>query len=212
MNCFVNRRPWTALVISGSLLAAPFLLHADVDAESFKQLQSEVAALTESRDTLSGELRKLREEFSALRSENTDLKQRLTSSMSREYASRDDLRKVVEELREVDKRRAADAALVREKLEELARQLSKPIIVPTDPVPANHSGGGTKRPGDETQLPAEFYEYVMKEGDILSVVISEYNQSQGLKVRLSHVLKANPNIKDANRVPVGTKVKIPIIK
>ena len=52
----------------------------------------------------------------------------------------------------------------------------------------------------------------MKEGDILSVVISEYNKTQGLKVRLAQVLKANPNIKDANRVPVGTKVKIPVIK
>ena len=33
-----------------------------------------------------------------------------------------------------------------------------------------------------------------------------------LAVRLAQVIKANPNIKDPNRIPVGTKLRIPIIK
>ena len=104
-------------------------------------------------------------------------------------------------------------ALVREKLEELARQLSKPVAIPpsADPTPTRPSGTG-KKATEEAALPSEYYEYTMKEGDILSVVISEYNQSQGLKVRLAQVIKANPNIKDPNRIPVGTKLRIPIIK
>ena len=188
-------------------------VRAEVDVESFKQLQSEVSALTESRDSLAGEYRKLREELAALRAENSELKQRLSTATAREYATRDDLRKVVEQVQEVDKRRSADAVLVREKLEELARQLSKPVAIPppVDPTPARPSGTG-KKATEEAALPSEYYEYTMKEGDILSVVISEYNQSQGLKVRLAQVIKANPNIKDPNRIPVGTKLRIPIIK
>lgn len=215
--------------IKRSMLLKPILLavllgfpapagHAEVDVESFKQLQSEVTALTESRDAMAADYRKLRDEVATLRAENMELKQRLIAATSREFASREDLKKVVDQIQEVDRRRAADAALVREKLEELARQLSRPIPVPPSDLGSSrptNSGGGKKtadKGSDETSLPTEYYEYTMKEGDILSVVIAEYNQSQGLKVRLSHVLKANPNIKDPNRVPVGTKIKIPPIK
>lgn len=201
----------TGLCLGMGLLSSA--VRAEVDVESFKQLQSEVLALTESRDTLAGEYRKLRDELAALRAENSELKQRLSTATAREYATRDDLRKVVEQVQEVDKRRAADAALVREKLEELARQLSKPVAIPPpmDPTPTRPPGTG-KKATEEATLPSEYYEYTMKEGDILSVVISEYNQSQGLKVRLAQVLKANPNIKDPNRIPVGTKLRIPIVK
>ena len=74
------------------------VVRAEVDVESFTQLQSEVSALTESRDTLAGEYRKLRDELAALRAENSELKQRLISATAREYATRDDLRKVVEQV------------------------------------------------------------------------------------------------------------------
>ena len=210
-NHFAFRR-WVAGFLIGLGLLAP-RLRAEVDVESFKQLQSEVAALTESRDTLAADMRKLREELSAIRSENTELKQRLATATAREYASRDDLRKVVEQIQEVDKRRSADGMLVREKLDEIVRQLNKPVPLPppVEPSTPRQSGGG-KNPADDAGSPSDYYEYTMKEGDILSVVISEYNKTQGLKVRLSQVLKANPNIKDANRVPVGTKVKIPVVK
>ncbi len=210
-NHFAFRR-WFAGFLIGLGLLAP-RLRAEVDVESFKQLQSEVAALTESRDALTADMRKLREELAAIRAENTELKQRLAAATAHEYASRDDLRKVVEQIQEVDKRRAADGLLVREKLDEIVRQLNKPVPLPPPVEPSGpRPNGGGKGSGDETGLPSDYYEYTMKEGDILSLVISEYNKAQGLKVRLAQVLRANPNIKDANRVPVGTKVKIPIIK
>lgn len=210
-NYFAVRRWFVGFLLTCGLLAQR--LQAEVDVESFKQLQSEVAALTESRDALAADMRKLREELAAMRAENTELKQRLITATAREYASRDDLRKVVDQVQEVDRRRSADATLVREKLEEIVRQLNKPVPLPPAIEPTTtRPGGGGKNPSDDSGAPSDYYEYTMKEGDILSVVISEYNKTQGLKVRLAQVLKANPNIKDANRVPVGTKVKIPVVK
>jgi LysM repeat protein len=201
----------------------------EVDVESFRQVQSEVNALTERSDSIVAEVRRLRTELSAVRNENSELKQRIESSLSREFATKEELRKVADQLQKVENQRVADARLVQQKLEELARQVSKPIILPpSDPVPAPTKKprvtkteesstpeatptGGSKKPADDVELPSEYVEHVVKKGQTLSLIIEAYNKESSLKIRMAHVLKANPGL-NPKKLLEGQKIKIPLVK
>jgi nucleoid-associated protein YgaU len=58
----------------------------------------------------------------------------------------------------------------------------------------------------------EYYEHTLGEGETLSAVMDAYNKQHGLKIRLAHVLKANPSIKDPKKLRVGQKLRIPVVK
>ena len=212
-------------------LVAPFLLSlalvtpvhrtlGQVTAEDFKRVESDVLALTESRDLMRADLQKLRDEISALRAENAKLRSDLALA-GKDNVSRDELKKVVEQVQEVDKRRVADGKYVHDQLESIAKLASKPVVLPAveDPKPPKAS---TKRPAPEAtadktaddgpELPAEYYEHTVAEGETLGIIIAAYNKEHNLKVKQAHVLKANPKLKDPKKLYVGMKLKIPMVK
>ncbi len=204
-------------------LATP-CARAEVDAESFKRLESDVVALTESRDSLLRQMQELREAIVQLRTENGRLKGEIALA-GKDNVSRDELKKIVEQIQEVDRKRVGDGKLVHDKLEEIARLASRPVVVPPveDPKPPRgHTDSSTthkappdaqaKPDDDGPELPAEYFEHVVAEGETLSAIISAYNKDKGLKVRQAHVLKANPKLKDPRRIYVGMKLRIPAVK
>lgn len=209
--------------------AAPLLLslafataRAEITPEDFKRLESDVAALTESRDLLRTELQKVREEIATLRAENTKLKADIALA-GKDNVSRDELKKIVEQIAEVDRKRAADGKLVHDQLEELAKLASKPVVLPPveDAKPGKPHTEATKKsagelaakPADDgPELPAEYYEHVVAEGETLGAIIAAYNKEHGLKVRQAHILKANPKLKDPRKLYVGMKLRIPMVK
>lgn len=211
------------LLLSLALLAPRVSLRAEVNAEDFKRLESDVTALTESRDLFRAELRKLREEIANLRAENGKLRSDVALA-GKDNASREELRKVVEQIQEVDKRRAADGKYVHDQLEEIAKLASKPLVLPPvedarppkarpDPSARKPAGDSAAKPvEDGPELPAEYYEHVVSEGENLGAIIAAYNKEHGLKVRQAHVLKANPKLKDPRKMFVGMKLKIPMVK
>lgn len=212
-------------------MALPFAAleaRAQVDAESFKRLESDVTALTESRDALSRQVRELREALIQLRAENSKLRADM-ALVGKDNASREELKKVVEQVQEVDRKRVADGKLVHEKLEEIAKLASKPVVLPpveearpskprtegsggTARKPAGTSDGGGKAEEDSIELPSEYFEHVVAEGETLGAIIAAFNKDKGLKVRQAHVLKANPKLKDPRRIYVGMKLRIPAVK
>ena len=52
----------------------------------------------------------------------------------------------------------------------------------------------------------------VEEGQTLGAIIEAYNKQHGLKVRLAHVLKANPTLKDPKKLKVGQTIRIPAVK
>jgi hypothetical protein len=77
------------------------------------------------------------------------------------------------------------------------------------------SKGEPKGEAPKPSLPAdyEFYEHVVRENQSLSQIISEYNKGYGLKVRMKHVLEANPKLRpDRPMVVTGQKIRIPVVK
>lgn len=223
-------RPFPIL-LGLSLISAPLGLGAaDIDAEDFRRLVDRVNSHDEAMDAYRNTIQDLRAEVSRLRAENDRLKTAVNTPKN--YATQEQITKLTEQLREVEKNRAADKAQVLEAFDKLK---SMPIAVPAPapthrptPAPSTAQGSGVKtgdKPavkdppagtaGDKPavpEVPMEFYEHTLAEGETLSAVIDAYNKQHGLKVRLQHVLKANPSIKDPKKLRLGQKIRIPVIK
>lgn len=219
-------RPFPIL-LGLSLISAPLGLGAaDIDAEDFRRLVDRVNSHDEAIDAYRSTIQDLRSEVARLRSENDRLKTAVNTPKN--YATQEQITKLTEQLREVERNRAADKAQVLDAFDKLK---SMPIAVPA-PAPTHRpttSQGGGVKTGDKPtvkeppagtggekpavpEVPMEFYEHSLAEGETLSAVIDAYNKQHGLKVRLQHVLKANPAIKDPKKLRQGQKIRIPVIK
>lgn len=210
-----------------ALPLASLEVRAEVDAESFKRLESDVSALTESRDALQRQIRELRDVIIQLRGENSKLRADM-ALVGKDNATREELKKVVDQVQEADRKRVADGKLVHDKLEEIAKLASKPVVLPPveeikPPKARSESAGSTSRksaassdtvakPDDDgIELPSEYFEHTVTEGDTLGTIIAAYNK-KGYKIKQAHILKANPKLKDPRRIYVGMKLRIPAVK
>ena len=117
-------------------------------------------------------------------------------------ASAEDLRKLAEQVRDLDKKREADKELILKEIESLAKK------------PAN------SKPRNETHPPAtgdntpstpggneKGYDYVVQSGDTVSSIAKSY-RDQNIKVTVDQILKANPGL-DPKNLRVGKKIFIP---
>lgn len=205
-----------------TLLSAPLGLGAaEIDAEDFRRLVDRVNSHDEAIDAHRGTIQELRTEISRLRLENDRLRTQVNTPKS--YATQEQITKLADQLREVEKNRAADKTQILDAFDKL--KAMPPVVVPQPPAP-KPSGtvkapekGPTKDPGTADKTPSppedpamEYYEHTLGEGETLSAVMDAYNKQHGLKIRLAHVLKANPSIKDPKKLRVGQKLRIPAIK
>ncbi len=163
--------------------------------ERFRRLSTKIeevlglqAALQRRINDLSAEMTNLREE---------------QSQLTVQSVKPDDLRKLADKVREIDRKREEDRRLI---LDELRKLAQAPI---PEPAPRKEPSK-TKEPENASPVssePQKGYEYVVKEGDTLSTIVAAYQQT-GVKVTLDAVLKANPNAKP-KALKVGQKVFIP---
>ncbi len=127
------------------------------------------------------------------------------------FVTREELKQVVETIRELDRKREADKKLIVEELQKLAKS---PISVPP---PRGSSDGGTTKPrpsvdtdstGIASKGPEKGFEHVIEKGQTLSAIVEAF-RSKGIKVTLKQVLEANPNINE-KKLSVGQKIFIPL--
>jgi len=213
------------VLVGLSLLVTP-LAAAEVDAEDFFQLRARVLAQDEAIDSFRMAIQRLREEVARLKNENESLRSQMNAP--RNYATPEQITRLTEQLREVDRNRSSDKQQILDAIDKL--KAMPPVVVP--PVADKPKASGGKTP-DKTpekpavkdppvkpavdrpvtpELPTEFYEHTVGEGETLGVIIEAYNKEHGLKARLPQVLKANPEIKDPRRIRVGQKIRIPMVK
>lgn len=205
-----------------TLLSAPLGLGAaEIDAEDFRRLVDRVNSHDEAIDTYRGTIQELRTEISRLRLDNDRLRTQVNTPKS--YATQEQITKLADQLREVEKNRAADKQQILDAFDKL--KAMPPVVVPQPPTPKPSGAakapekGPTKDPVTTDKTPAptddpalEYYEHTLGEGETLSAVMDAYNKQHGLKIRLAHVLKANPSVKDPKKLRVGQKLRIPAIK
>lgn len=205
-------------------IASPRGLAEQADAEDVRRLNGTVEALGEGQESLRKQIQSLKDQLEKLRSENAQLRQELAGN--RDMVTREQLNQVVEQLREVDRKRAADAEYVKAQLADIARDVNKSLAAAVkEPVKESSKPRGSTRPPEpkgtsdsgsppapEVKLPDYMYEHVVKSGETLGAIITAYNQEKGLKITTAHVMAANPGLKDPKRIRVGQKLNIPEVK
>ncbi len=142
----------------------------------------------------------LQKRLAALADELQSLRRQMDRGNA-DAVTREELRRLAESIREIDRKREEDKRLI---LEELRKLASAPLPAATTPKrPSPSAPADTIPPAG----PRKGYEYEVKSGDTIGAIVAAYQQS-GVKVTVQDVLKANPNL-NPNRLPVGKKVFIP---
>jgi Tfp pilus assembly protein FimV len=167
-------------------------------------------------DKLGGQIQDLQDaqaqqakRLAALEKEINDL-QGQASASGGSAANSDDVKKLAEQVQEIDKKRQEDNERILKELERLEKSLgnspsshkSSAEITP-DTTPATPKGHATP----DNSGPQNGYNYTVHSGDTLMAIVKAY-RAQGIKVTTDQVLKANPGL-DAKNMKVGQKIFIP---
>jgi LysM repeat protein len=175
------------------------------------QAQAQDAAVEERLNKLSGQVEDLLaakaeqdKRIAALVREVENLREQ-ASKPTGNYAGAEDVRKLADAVREVDRKRIEDNERILKSIDSIAKAAaagsrSQPVR-PKDTV-SNSGGSRSSSSGNETG-----YEYVIASGDTLSTIAEAY-RAKGVKVSVDQILKANPDLKERSLV-VGKKIFIP---
>jgi hypothetical protein len=153
----------------------------------------------------------------ALEREISDSRDKANTPVANDYASRDDLKKIADQVSEVDRKRQDDSDMIAKQIDGLTK-----LISATPATPIHHSSntsntgtstgtgtststGGTSSP--DPNIPTNGYYYEVKQDDTLSAIVKAY-RDKGVKVTTKMVLKANPGL-DPNKLYAKTKIFIP---
>jgi LysM repeat protein len=161
-------------------------------------------------DKLSGQIQDLLDaqaqngkRIDAVEHEISELRDKVNTPQVNDSASRDDLRALATQVQEIDRKRQDDRDLILKQLEKLGK-------VAAAPLPSHKPASIAKPPVDDTSTPAVAqtgYDYVVKEGDTLSLIAKAY-RDQGVKVTRAQIKAANPKVNFDVLIP-GKKIFIP---
>jgi LysM repeat protein len=171
------------------------------------------AATQQQLDKLSAQIQDLTDaqvqqskRIEALEKEVADMGDKVNQPVVNNSASVDDLKKLAEQVQEIDQKRQDDRELILKQLEKLARV----------PAGGSHHAAYNPPPTDETDNSAPTpdanaaqsgHPYTIAAGDTLAAIAKAY-RAQGVKVTTRQILAANPGL-DANKLYVGKKIFIP---
>jgi len=134
-----------------------------------------------------------------------------TARTGNKFATQEELKRVVETIRKLDRDREADKKLIVEEIQKLAKAPA------SQPPPKGSGDGGTSRPRPSVDTessatapkgPEKGFEHVIEKGQTLSAIVEAF-RAKGYKVTLKQVLEANPNINE-KKLSVGQKIFIPL--
>ena len=120
-------------------------------------------------------------------------------------ASAADLKKLADQVQEIDRKRQEDRELILKEIEKLGKVSGSPAVshkpspVVSTPAADNPALAGTG--------PQKGYDYTIQRGDTLLAIAKAY-RDQGIKVTTDQILKANPGL-DPKSLIVGKKIFIP---
>jgi LysM repeat protein len=168
------------------------------------------AATQERLEKLSGQIDNLTEAQAALRKQIADLNRELESLREQSgkpnasYARHEDLSRLAESIKDVDRKRVQDAENVKAEFVKLRKLLESSLTAPKQrtsslpkekPVPEEPAGDG------------KVFPYVIQKDDTLDAIVQAYKE-KNIKVTVGGILKANPGLKP-EKMRVGQKIFIP---
>jgi LysM repeat protein len=169
--------------------------------------RSQDAATEERLNKLSGQIEDLIAAQKAQQKQLGDLSKELATFRDQSgkpnssYASQEDLKRLAEAVKEIDRKRTDDHEKIQTELAKLEKLLAAP--------PKKAAASSTKEtPAPEKSTPNEKgYDYIIMQGDTLSVIVQAYKE-KNIKITVDQILKANPGL-NANRLRPGQKIFIP---
>lgn len=177
-------------------------------------LRGQDAATEERLNKLAGQIDDLRAGQESLRKQIDGLMREVSSlhdqasKPTATYASPDDLKRIADAVKEVDRKRLEDYDKIRSELVKLRQQLLAPPppshkATSTSPTASNASSPENDKPAK----PEKGFEYEVKSGDTLSTIVQAYRE-KNIKVSTDQILKANPGLKP-EKLRAGQKLWIP---
>jgi LysM repeat protein len=173
-------------------------------------MRGQDAATQERLDKLTGEIQNLTEAQAALRKQISDLSRELQNLREQaikpngSYARAEDLSRLAEDIKTVDRKRLEDAEMVRTELLKLRKAIEAPLSQRqrsrvSSPKDTPTAGAST--------APQRGFEYVIQSGDTLDAIVQAY-RDKDIRVTVAQILKANPGLVP-ERMQIGQKIFIP---
>jgi TolA-binding protein len=188
-----------------------------VDLEEFRRLQGEVADLREAKSTGDRKISDLQKKIESLQRELRESSEKNILKQG-DFITREDIKKVLEQIDKVDSQRENDKKVILEEFEKLAQKLSQPASR------IGSNGGRTKdvatrkdkekeKEAETEQVEGTFYPHKVKSGETFGEILQAYNaalKNEGRPaVTYSQVKKANPRI-NLDRIHVGQEILFPV--
>lgn len=126
-------------------------------------------------------------------------------------ATQEDIQRLAQAIKEVDRKRLEDYEKIQRELDKLARVLSSPSP-PAKASTAKKERPATPKDGDAGSSAGGSAEkgfwHTVAAGDTLSTIAQAYREELKIKVTVDQIQKANPGLKPTALIP-GTKIFIP---
>ncbi len=186
------------LLVALALCAPPVLRAQDAATEErLNKLSGRIEDLTAGQEVLKKQLADLAKDLEALREQS--------AKPNTSNARQEDLNRLAEAVKEVDRKRLDDAEKTHAELLKLRQVLEAPVKPSQKPVRIKPPKDTPATSG--AAVPDKGFEYVVKSGDTLDAIVQAYRE-KNIKVTVSQIVAANPGLKP-ERLKVGQKVFIP---
>lgn len=139
-----------------------------------------------------------------LQKQVNDLQDKLNQPGGNNFASEDDLKKLADQVQQIDQKRQSDNDEILKELEKLEKALN---VASSHHEMEENSTDSTAAPAPAPGAPQTGYNYEIKAGDTIAAIAKAY-RAQGIKVSTEEILKANPGL-NPNTLKVGQKIFIP---
>lgn len=170
--------------------------------EKLNQLTGKIEDLIAAQDAERKQIAELRKEIDNLREQ--------ASKPTGNFAAQEDLKRVADAVKEVDRKRLDDYEKIRTTIKDLGKTLAAPTPTRTRKSDIAESND-TPKPGKQTQAPPDKadkgFEHTVKSGDTLSGIVQAYKE-QNIKVSKEQIMAANPSLVP-EKMRVGQKIWIP---
>jgi len=180
-----------------ALIGVPGLRAQDAATdERLNKLAGQIQDLQSSQEAINRKIEGLAKELESLRGQ--------LDKPAGNFASEEDLKRLADSVKEIDRKRMDDYEKIRTELKSLGKTL-----VASTPSPRKTSAPAPTElaSNDKSSGPEKGFEYQVKRGDTLKLIVKAYRDNN-IKVTTDQILKANPDLKP-EKMRVGQKIFIP---
>jgi LysM repeat protein/outer membrane murein-binding lipoprotein Lpp len=193
-----NMKRFAPLLLGLVMAGVPALRAQDAASdERYNKLSGQIEDLRSSQDALNRKLESIAKEIETLRGQ-------MEKQPSANFASDEDLKRLAETVKEIDRKRLDDYEKIRTELKGLGKTITASNASVHKSPPSAVEDPGSK---PKVATPDKGFEYEVKKDDTLRLIVKAYRESN-VKITMDQVLKANPGLKP-EKLRVGQKIFIP---